>query len=97
MRQGDFSEILPGKLIYDPVTRVAFAGNIIPQNRFSNVSKNVLALIPQPTNGNLVQNYLADDDQRQQARFLEYQDQPEYLGRSISSISSTRSSISALL
>lgn len=58
MRQGDFSEYLPGKLIYDPVTKTPFAGNIIPSNRFSNVSKNILALIPQPTNGNLVQNYL---------------------------------------
>src|SRR5262249_12321537 len=58
MRTGDFSEILP-RQIFDPVTGQAFAGNIIPQNRFSNVSKNVLAVLPQPTTPGIVSNYLA--------------------------------------
>ncbi len=58
-RQGDFSELLPGRVIYDPLTGQPFPGNIIPQNRFSNVSRNILPLLPQPTNGNLQQNYLA--------------------------------------
>jgi hypothetical protein len=59
MRTGDFSELLPGRVIYDPVTGQPFPGNIIPQNRFSNVSKNVLAVLPQPTAAGLVNNYLA--------------------------------------
>ncbi len=63
-RQGDFSELLPGRLIYDPVTGQPFPGNIIPQNRFSNVSKNVLAVVPQPTNNGLQQNYLATTSSR---------------------------------
>ena len=58
-RQGDFSELLPGRVIYDPGAGQPFAGNIIPQNRFSSVSRNVLAVIPQPTNGSLQNNYLA--------------------------------------
>ncbi len=57
-RTGDFSELLPGRLIYDPLTGQPFPGNIIPQNRFSTVSKNILALVPQPTNAGLQQNYL---------------------------------------
>ncbi|NOT63460.1 MAG: carboxypeptidase regulatory-like domain-containing protein, partial [Acidobacteria bacterium] len=58
MRTGDFSEILP-RQIFDPVNGQAFAGNIIPSNRFSNVSKNVLALIPATTTTGLLNNYLA--------------------------------------
>ncbi len=58
-RQGDFSELLPSRVIYDPLTNLPFAGNIINPNRFSAVSRNILALLPQPTNGNLQQNYLA--------------------------------------
>jgi hypothetical protein len=57
-RAGDFSELLPGRLIYDPLTGQPFPGNSIPQNRFSNVSKNILALVPLPTNPGLQQNYL---------------------------------------
>lgn len=58
-RQGDFSELLPSRVIYDPLTNAPFPGNIIPQNRFSAVSRNILPLLPQPTNSNLQQNYLA--------------------------------------
>lgn len=57
-RQGNFSELLPSRVIYDPLTGQPFLGNIIPQNRFSAVSKNILALLPQPTNGNLQQNFI---------------------------------------
>lgn len=59
MRTGDFSELLPGRLIYDPVTGQPFQGNIIPQNRFSNVSRNILPLIPATTTPGLLNNYLA--------------------------------------
>src|SRR5262245_42589035 len=58
-RQGNFSELLPSRLIYDPVTAQPFPGNIIPQNRFSNVARNILPLIPQPTTLGLQNNYLA--------------------------------------
>jgi len=57
-RTGDFSELLPGRLIYDPTTGAPFPGNVIPQSRFSSVSKNVLAVVPQPSNGALQLNYL---------------------------------------
>lgn len=57
-RQGDFSELLPSRVIYDPLTGQPFPGNIIPQNRFSAVSRNILPLLPQPTNGNLQQNFI---------------------------------------
>lgn len=58
MRTGDFSEILP-RQIYDPVTGQPFAGNIIPQNRFSAVTRNILPLIPLPSASGLLNNYLA--------------------------------------
>jgi hypothetical protein len=61
-RQGDFSALTDntGKqiVIYDPVTGQPFPGNIIPQARFSTVSKNILPLIPVPTNAGQTQNYL---------------------------------------
>lgn len=58
MRSGDFSEILP-RQIYDPLTGQPFPGNIIPQNRFSAVTKNILPLIPATTTTGLLNNYLA--------------------------------------
>lgn len=63
MRTGDFSELLP-RQIYDPVTGQPFVGNIIPANRFSNVSKNILPLIPAVTTGGLQSNYLATTTNR---------------------------------
>jgi hypothetical protein len=41
-----------------------FAGNVIPLARFSNVSRNILAIVPQPTNASLQQNYLATTSTR---------------------------------
>src|SRR5205814_5679395 len=55
-RQGDFSELLP-RIIYDPMTGETFAGKIIPTTRFSTVSKNILAVVPQPSSGGVQQNY----------------------------------------
>ncbi len=56
MKQGDFSEAgVP--VIYDPTTRQPFANNIIPQARFSRISRNVLALIPNPNVSRLASNY----------------------------------------
>jgi hypothetical protein len=56
-RNGDFSELLPGIVIYDPATavaegsrvrRTAFAGNIIPQARLSAIALNYLKYYPLP-------------------------------------------------
>lgn len=61
MKQGDFSEAgVPP--IYDPLTtnnnvRAPFPDQRIPQSRFSNVSKNLLPLIPDPNVNRLAQNY----------------------------------------
>ena len=65
MKTGDFSE-LGSRLIYDPATtrtvngvlvRDAFPGNIIPMSRFSSVSKNILALIPDATASGVSSNF----------------------------------------
>jgi len=64
MRRGDFSEILPGRLIYDPLTadangvRRPFAGNIIPQNRISNFARAIHNVIPLPNAPGLADNYI---------------------------------------
>jgi hypothetical protein len=70
MVRGDFSKVTRGTtplVIYDPATtrpdgaggftRTPFAGNIIPQNRFSTVSRNLLQFIPAPSNSNQLNNY----------------------------------------
>lgn len=57
MRNGDFSELLPGIVIYDPATaraegsrvrRDPFPGNIIPASRISAIAKNYLSYYPLP-------------------------------------------------
>jgi hypothetical protein len=56
MKQGNFSEAgVP--TIYDPLTREPFPGNIIPQSRFSRISRAVLPLIPDPNVSRLAGNY----------------------------------------
>ncbi|HUQ95750.1 MAG TPA: TonB-dependent receptor [Bryobacteraceae bacterium] len=64
-RQGDFSRAAP---IYDPATnqstpngiiRSPFPGNRIPLDRFSTVSRNILALLPTPDNGSILNNFLS--------------------------------------
>jgi hypothetical protein len=72
-RDGNFSSLegSSGKpiLIYDPssttlassgaYTRTPFPGNQIPQSSFSSVSSKILPLLPQPTNGGNLNNFLA--------------------------------------
>ena len=58
MRNGDFSELLPSIVIYDPATaraaaggrvqRDPFPGNIIPANRISAIARNYLSYYPLP-------------------------------------------------
>ena len=51
-RQGDFSELLPGKKIIDPLTREAFPNNVIPASRISQQGAIFSSYIPAP---NLIQ------------------------------------------
>jgi hypothetical protein len=61
MFAGDFSELLPGTIIYDPTTGLPFPGNIIPSNRLDPISLKFLNYYNSaPTLGvnNFVQNDL---------------------------------------
>lgn len=65
-RSGDFSALLPGVQLYDPLTvvngqRQPFAGNIIPANRLNPVSQKIVGdttAYPLPTGSGLINNYL---------------------------------------
>jgi len=53
MRAGDFSEI--NRVVYDPITHLPFAGNVVPQSRWDPAAKNILnQLIPEPNTGGAV-------------------------------------------
>jgi hypothetical protein len=62
-RTGDFSAF--PQIIYDPTSatgtgvRTPFPNNAIPGNRISSVSKSFQSYLPDPTNGNIANNYLA--------------------------------------
>ena len=51
-RSGDFSDLLPGKTITDPLNRLPFPGNIIPANRLSQPGQFFAPYLPLP---NLIQ------------------------------------------
>jgi len=59
MRTGDFSELLPNTIIYDPTTtpRQPFPGNVIPPDRISSIARNLMALYPMPTSARVVDNF----------------------------------------
>ncbi|MDX1979717.1 MAG: TonB-dependent receptor [Bryobacteraceae bacterium] len=69
IRQGDFSDEVP---IFDPATQRAdataatgirrsqFPGNVIPRSRWDLPTGRLLAAYPLPTNGNRINNYLAN-------------------------------------
>ena len=72
MRNGDFSEILPGTVIRDPLTGDPFPGNIIPENRIHPVARNmmfgvgeVMPLWPVPDRPGLANNILPSRVQEQ--------------------------------
>ncbi|MBI3682362.1 MAG: carboxypeptidase regulatory-like domain-containing protein [Acidobacteria bacterium] len=50
-RNGDFSSLLPGRQLIDPVSRAAVLGNRIPATRINPVSKYFLNKIPLPNAG----------------------------------------------
>lgn len=47
-RNGDFSSLLPDKVINDPLTGQPFPGNIIPKQRLSPAAQNLLGYLPLP-------------------------------------------------
>jgi outer membrane receptor protein involved in Fe transport len=49
MKAGDFSSLLPSVVIRDPVTGVAFPGNVIPRDRINPIGAALLALYPNQT------------------------------------------------
>jgi len=49
MKNGDFSGLLPGKVIKDPLTNQPFAGNTIPRDRLSAVALDLMQFYPDPT------------------------------------------------
>ena len=51
MRNGDFSALLPGRVIRDPLTGQPFPGNIIPQDRISPQGRALLNAFPLPIPG----------------------------------------------
>ncbi|MEO8484623.1 MAG: carboxypeptidase regulatory-like domain-containing protein, partial [Acidobacteriota bacterium] len=63
MFTGDFSEILPGTVIYDPLTAQPFPGNVIPANRIDAVSQSLLQYYHSSTLPGLTNNYTQDNSQ----------------------------------
>src|SRR6478672_10031732 len=61
MFAGDFSEILPGTVIYDPTTGQPFPGNLIPAGRIDPISKNLLSYYHAATLPGLQNNYVQDN------------------------------------
>ena len=51
MRNGDFSALLPGRVIRDPATGLPFPGNIIPPEKISAQGRALLNAFPLPTPG----------------------------------------------
>jgi hypothetical protein len=52
-RNGDFSNLLPGTVIYDPLTKQPFPGNVIPGNRINPVAQKIQdRFYPLPNFGN---------------------------------------------
>ncbi len=56
MRSGDFSELLPDKVIVDPSTGTPFPNNVIPSDRIEPVMTDMLNLMFQPTRPGIVNN-----------------------------------------
>jgi hypothetical protein len=56
MRTGDFSELLPDKVIVDPNTGTPFPNNVIPADRIDPVMTDMLTLMFHPTRPGIVNN-----------------------------------------
>src|SRR5262249_27360194 len=53
----DFSELLPGRQLVDPLTGTPFPGNIIPANRIDSLVRAILNLFPAANRDNPQNNY----------------------------------------
>lgn len=64
MRNGDFSQLLPGTVIKDPLAGSPFPDNIIPASRLNSIALGMLQFYPLPNvaGAGLTNNYLALDD-----------------------------------
>lgn len=75
MRSGDFSELLPGRVIRDPQSSQPFPGNLIPASRISPISANIVRLTGYPLpNINALRNNFTSTPTSQQ-------DLNQYIGR----------------
>jgi hypothetical protein len=63
MFTGDFSEILPGTIVYDPNTGMPFPGNVIPASRIDPISQSLLTYYHSSTLPGLNNNYVQDNSQ----------------------------------
>jgi hypothetical protein len=63
MFNGDFSQLLPGTIIYDPNTGQPFPGNVIPASRIDPVSQKLLTYYHSSTLPGLANNYVQDNSQ----------------------------------
>ena len=59
MRRGDLSAL--ADTIFDPLTRQAFPGNIIPSSRIDGVTRQVADLYPLPNRSGLADNYVENN------------------------------------
>jgi hypothetical protein len=59
MRQGNFSEV--SSRIFDPITGVQYAGNIIPANQINPIAEKVANLYPLPNLPGLANNYVENN------------------------------------
>jgi hypothetical protein len=62
-RHGDFSSMLPGTQLIDPVTKQPVPGNIIPASQLDPVAQNVLKTIPLPNQSNGLLYYVQASSQ----------------------------------
>jgi hypothetical protein len=78
MRNGDFSALLPGRVIRDPRTGQPFPGNIIQPDRFSPQGRALLNAYPLPTPGfrqganNWIGNPAVFNNQRKDSLKIDY-------------------------
>jgi hypothetical protein len=92
MLRGDFSNVTRGNqrvLIYDPAstvpdgtggfTRAPFPNNIIPQERFSAVSRKLLQFVPPPTNASALNNFSSGGCAAVQSRRVHGEGRPSVL------------------
>jgi hypothetical protein len=63
-KKGDFGELLPGTLVYDPFAynsttrqRALFPNNMIPASRFDPIGEKLISYYPEPTGAGLTRNF----------------------------------------